>query len=234
MKWLQVVLIGLALFNNTTANPYLEQVETAVPTAEEMDRAREQVAAPRPQALSEPLFVPPFHKRSSVQDSPRTLCRFCHSGPPHHSDPGQRSFLNVHSRHLACETCHWRPQGQIIEYRFGGEDAVSVIVPQVGDEPVQTSIDHPEARRIIDLWEGADDEAKAGLKARLHRPLSKKGPDCGACHGAVDSMLDLPALGYDSQRARALRLNPIARFLQRMRGESGQPVRRIHLRELLE
>ncbi len=230
----RILLPWLLLAQAAAANPYLAQVQTAVPMEKEIERAREQVSEPRTGALSESLLTPPFHKRSSPHQATASLCRGCHRDAPHHGDPARRAFLNMHSRHMACETCHWRPEGLVIEYRYDGARPQSLIVPWAGGERVFTVAGHPVARQILEAWESSDAKARAELKARLHHPLSREGPGCGRCHGDQDALMDPQSLGYDEERTRALRLNPIARFLERIGGDAETPPRRIHLRDLLE
>ncbi len=236
----RLILLWVCLQSPAWANPYLDQVERAEPNAEELERAREQIQYPAPAALPEPLAVPPFHQRSEPAPRPATLCRSCHRDAPHRDDSVLRSFLNMHTRYIACETCHWLPAQRSPEYRQvdrlepSGELPEPLIAPWIGDVPVLTAADHPRARPLMALWQGGGEEEQARLQVRLHQPLEREGPGCGRCHGGEPSLLDPTALGFDQERTRALRLNPVVRFLERTRGEPGQPTRRIHLRELLE
>lgn len=221
------------------ANPFTDEVDHAQVDEDALQRAREQLDDPRAEPLEKPLFVPPFHQRSAPDETPATLCHNCHGLAPHHRSARKRAFLNMHSRQIACETCHWRPREQPREYRRvqlpGMKSGEKIIAPLVAGQPVLTLAEDPWARRLAQDWEQADKEERVKIKARLHQPLEEKGPDCTACHDEQDSILDWRNLGYEEGRIRELQDNPTAHFLQRTEPESpDDPVARIHLRDLLE
>lgn len=235
-----VILLCSCLQGPLLANPYLDQVQEIEPVPEELERARDQLRKPPTEALPEPLPVPPFHRRPQPAATPATLCRSCHRDPPHREDALRRTFLNMHTRYIACESCHWRPTRPIPEFRMLEELAPDttlsepLIAPWIGDGPVVTAADHPLARKMETLWREGSEEERTRLKARLHQPLDREGPGCGRCHGDQQPLLDTTALDFDEERAQALRLNPVARFLERTSVEAGESIPRIHLRELLE
>ncbi|WP_456412245.1 hypothetical protein [Thiolapillus sp.] len=221
------------------ANPLVQEMDQAQPDAGELQRAKEQLEKSSPEAVETPLFVPPFHKRKVAQALPATFCRSCHQQNPHRSNARKRAFLNMHSRYISCETCHWRPEGEQLAYAWmqvpGSSHARGMIVPRLKGEPVLIAESIPWARVLKQQWEEADEAGKVEIKAKLHHPLREKGPGCGACHGNEDALLDYGLLGYKPQRARELELNPTARFIERTEPRSAdEPVRRIHIRDLLE
>lgn len=231
-------VIGLCA-GMAAANPYTDAVDMARPDDEALRKAREQLDAPPAPPRDQPLFVPPFHQRATVEEEPLLLCNQCHGSMPHRRDARKRAFLNMHARRIACETCHWRPEGVRLAYERvalpGSSPEEGLIVPRQRGTRVLTLADTPWARSTRQEWERADQEGKAALKARLHQPLEEKGPDCTACHNEEDSLLDWKSLGYGKGRVRELQGNPTARFLQRTEPESPDaPVVRIRLRELLE
>ncbi|WP_456377529.1 hypothetical protein [Thiolapillus sp.] len=229
----------LAWISAAVANPLTMEMDQAQPDAKELQQAREQLQQPLPQPVAEPLFVPPFHKRMDEPSPPATLCRSCHQQAPHRNDPRKRAFLNMHGRHIACETCHWLPEGKKLDYGWvkvlGSDHPDGMIAPSFEGEPVLIRETDSWARKLKQEWEQADDALKAEIKARLHYPLQAKGPGCGACHDDEASLLDFRALGYKPERARELELDPTARFIERTEPVSAdEPVRRIHIRDLLE
>jgi len=221
------------------ANPLMLEMDQARPDAGELQRAKEQLEQPPVRAIVTPLFVPPFHKRENAPALPASFCRGCHQQNPHRSNVRKRAFLNMHSRYIACETCHWRPEGKQLEYAWtkvpGSSRAEGIITPSLKGEPVMIMENTPWARTLKRQWEEADDAGKVEIKAKLHQPLKEKGPGCGACHGNEETLLDYEVLGYKPQQARKLERNPTARFIERTEPQSAdEPIRRIHIRDLLE
>ena len=221
------------------ANPYTEAVDAAKVNDAALQQARKQLDHPPAEPRKEPLFVPPFHQRSVPEEAPSVLCHQCHDLTPHRRSVRKRAFLNMHGRQIACETCHWRPEGMSLDYGrvrvTGVQTAEGLIAPLVDGKPVLTLAEEPWARRLAQDWEKADKEERVEIKARLHAPLEEKGPDCTACHDDSKGMLDWRRLGYEAGRIRELQENPIARFLQRTEPETARdPVVRIELRDLLE
>ncbi len=220
-----------------SANPYTKAVDAARVDDEALRQARQQLEHPPAEPRKAPLFVPSFHQQEAPKEAPVVLCHQCHDRAPHRQSVRMRAFLNMHGNHVACETCHWRPQGIALEHgrvRVAGASE-GVIAPLVEGKPVMTLAGEPWARRLARDWEQADKEAQVEIKARLHAPLEEKGPECTACHDEEKGMLDWRRLGYEAGRIRELQENPIARFLQRTEPESAQdPVVRIELRDLLE
>ena len=228
------VAMGFAA-GTAAANPYTEAVDASRPDAEALQQARKQLENPRAKPLTQPLFVPPFHQQAAREERVTSFCRDCHGHAPHHRSARKRAFLNMHGQQIACETCHWRPEGISLDYERVPGMAEEFIAPLVNGKPVMTMAEEPWARRLAQDWEKADKEERVEIKARLHTPLEEKGPDCTACHDDRKGMLDWRRLGYEAGRIRELQENPIARFLQRTEHKTAQdPVIRIELRDLLE
>ncbi|WP_457673107.1 hypothetical protein [Thiolapillus sp.] len=239
MKSLMLACLSGLVAGAFAANPYTDAVDAARVDEQALEQARGQLDEPRAEPRKEPLFVPPFHHRVEEQAAAATLCHNCHDIAPHGRNARTRAFLNMHSRKIACETCHWRPEGKTPGYSRARVPGVGpeegMIAPVLDGEPVLTLADVPWARRLAQDWEQADKAEKARIKARLHQPLEEKGPECTACHDARDSLLDWKALGYEGGRIRELQDNPTAHFLQRTAPESpDDPVVRIQLRDLLQ
>ncbi len=221
------------------ANPLEREMDQARPDARELQRAKQQLEKPSPKGVETRLFVPPFHKRKDAPALSATFCRSCHQQYPHRSNVRKRAFLNMHSRYISCETCHWRPEGKQLTYAWakvlGSSHAQGMIVPGLKGEQALIMENSPWAHALKQKWEEADGAGRIEIKAKLHHPLRTKGPGCGACHGNEDALLDYGMLGYKPQRARELELNPTARFIERTEPQSASdPVRRIHIRDLLE
>ena len=234
---------------------YLELVERAEVDDETLEAARKQIKDHKAITVIDELPLPPFHRRKAMHTTARQpFCQRCHLPLPHRQDERARTFLNMHSRFIACETCHLRPDGVEMAYRwlaYDGEQAGqplpnriaategenSSIVPRAGariapfhaGEAALIFGDHPFAERVEQRWKEGTEEERTELKARLHAPLSEEGPACRGCHGERSPLLDLQALGASPQELRALRQNTVVRFFERFEDDE----KRLRIDELL-
>ena len=228
------------------------------------------------------LAVPPFHKRGAnsltLQDS-NAYCSECHLSLPHQAQLRSRSFLNMHVAYVACETCHLRPEGIPLEYRWlsydegksrvkdarfysGRRDQQKAakdndqqakkslpprlttvkIAPFYQNQPALIFKDSPFAQSVYKQWKQADVAAKGKLRAQLHAPLEKTGPECTDCHTDHDSLLDFAALGATPEQTRALEHNTLADFFAHYKskpedlklGEKKKDEERIKITDLLK
>jgi RNase P subunit RPR2 len=246
MPTLLLLLVMLCLASTAHAEPlYVQRVEAARPTAEAVAKAREQVREHKDIQVRENLKVPPFHKR--VDDPVRqgeAFCQGCHLPLPHTEQLRTRAFLNMHSRFIACETCHFRPENAALDYRWldyasrqpapaqnrfrtglGIDNAEPIpggvkITPFRDGVPVIAFPGSDFAERILREWKDGDEAGRAGLKARLHAPLEKEGPACARCHGEDRPLLDLAALGAAPDQATAIRRHVIPQFFDRYKDDN--------------
>ncbi len=245
-----------AVFTLSAAPLYPELVERSEVDDEALQDALEQIRELEEITVIDELPLPPFHHRDAIPVTARQpFCLRCHLPLPHRRDERARTFLNMHGRFIACETCHFRPAGVELEYRwlaYGGEQAGQAlpdrkpppeqeefpslipredarIAPFHGGEMVLVFADHPFAERVEQRWREGTEREKAELKVRLHAPLEKRGPKCGECHGERNVLLDPGALGASPRQLRAFRQNTIVRFFERFGDEEG----RLRIDELL-
>jgi len=228
--------------------------------AKTLREARKQVEEHRELKPRGELGLAPFHERNPQPETGRQpVCRICHPALPHRSSPRKRSFLNMHTRYVACETCHFRPRGVTFDYRWlryadqresgeeaarprpvpslqGGEkvpsivpDAVSRLAPFFQGRPALLFKEDPAAQEIARRWEQGSDEDKARLKAGLHRALKKEGRRCADCHSRRQDLLDGKRLGASARQIRAIEENAIARFFARYKRKT----QRLRMTELL-
>jgi len=60
--------------------------------------------------IEQPYIAGRFHHIGfSIQKDQASICVRCHGNVPHDQSKEIRSFLNMHTFYLACETCHARP-----------------------------------------------------------------------------------------------------------------------------
>jgi len=207
--------------------------------------------------LFTPIF---HQRSESPETSKQPVCMACHQKLPHRKNERSRTFMNRHSQYIACETCHMRPEKIKLEYQwlaYDGDEAGQMIanpeyqenkldkenrrkklIPQPGarvapfysDRPVLEFKDDEFARKIKADWKDASERERAGIHARLHMPLEKKGVECQQCHGKENPMLDLIALGATDEQIEKIQRNTIVRFFVRFKKDD----ERIRIKELLK
>ncbi len=251
LGWLLLVLGGPL----SAATLYEQQVETFRPDVETLAEAREKVEKHRDIVIRDDIDarLPHFHRRGPGLKRGETFCQTCHLPLPHTRKVRTRSFLNMHSRYIACGTCHFRPEGVTFRYRWldlrRGEpvepDARRFpsrretvddwrfvdwikIAPFFAGEPAVPLPGSDFARDVGRRWRDGDLEARTRLQARLHGPLETKGPECGDCHRVEGPLLDLEALGEDPETARRVYRHSVPQFFQRYR-EDDQRIRIIDI-----
>ncbi len=231
----------------------LQQIVQSKPNLQAVEKAKKQIADLKEIKLQD-ISLTPFHlrKKNPINDS-AVYCTECHLPLPHQKHLRSRAFLNMHTDYIACETCHFRPEAlelnyawfdyqqhkvleaQATQFRSGrkpddksplvAREGKLKIVPIFKDEPVIFTKRDANAKAIYDQWKAANQDEKAQLKAKLHGPLSPKGPECSACHiSEVDAkshsgadklkrpLLNLTELGANAQQRSAIEQNTIVAF----------------------
>lgn len=220
---------------------YLEQVNLASSDEKKLKEAHKQIKEHSEIKLKEDIFVPPFHKQGEKNTTDKKpFCNTCHQQQPHSLNERKRSFLNMHSRYISCETCHLVLKNIQFEYRWlnfnnsSNEVSAKRITPFYEDEAVLIFSDHEFAKELKDSWDSesfADASLeKAKLKLQLHAPLNKGGPDCLDCHNNKEQLLDLKFLGYKDKDITKLQQHSIPRFFSRFTQEE----QRLRMTDLLQ
>lgn len=215
---------------------YVEQFEASSVDDKTLQQARKQIKEHKAIELKADIFVPPFHKQLPVKmTAKKEFCNNCHLSPPHRKDERKRSFLNMHSRYISCQTCHFQPQGVQLEYRWLSFDeeknaeTEKRIAPFYKNQPVTIFSEHELGRKIEQEWKTEATLPRAKIKAKLHAPLSDKGPECLACHDSKKPLLDLSALGYSDKEIKKLQQHAIPRFFSRFKKQD----KRLRMTDLL-
>lgn len=244
--WLPFALFWLA-WGVAQAEPgYVRAVERSRPDPETLAKAREKVKKHREVTIRDDIDaqLPHFHRRMQEKVTKgETFCQICHLPLPHQKSVRTRAFLNMHSRFIACATCHYRPEGKQLDYlwldyrsgravagegrlRTGTDTPASQpidgwvkIAPFEGDEPVVPLPQDPWAKEIARRWREGGLEQRAKLQARLHLPLEEKGPQCGDCHQEEQPLLVLERLGASREQACLVYRHMIPQFFGRYRDE---------------
>ena len=109
---------------------YLQTLKSTKLTKEQRQKSQKILQDYKKVALRGELEVPPFHKRGKVDDSlGNSFCTTCHLTPPHTKSMRTRTFMNMHTQYIACETCHFRPENAPLSYQWQDtRDASTVAV----------------------------------------------------------------------------------------------------------
>jgi RNase P subunit RPR2 len=217
-----MIFIVLAMASSVRAEAiYLAQIKDAQWSYLELQEAVEKIEEHKPIKLADPLKIAPFHNQTVAHTGQgREFCISCHTALPHTKSERLRSYLNMHVNYLACTSCHYQPEGVVLDYRWhyfaeanNLEDAQKIITPFQQRNIVMLTNDHPDIARLLESWEKSDVRRKAEDHLRFHLPLLSEGVDCQRCHTTKTPLLDYRQLGYDNEAIKTLRENRIARFL---------------------
>ena len=153
-----------------------------------------------------PLALAPFHfqdkeslesKHTVVTDdslASQGFCATCHSSTPHKKSIKTRSFLNMHSKTLACQTCHLKVE-QSLDYQWQNKQGLLtkkidfndknqfLLVPVHQNTPVSLLAESDFAQNIINQWQ------KNNKKLTQSNRLSKQ----ALLWQNIHQVLELPA-----------------------------------------
>lgn len=232
-----VLCLYLPVFVVQATPLYLEQVKLSTTDEQKLQEAHKQIKEHLEIKLKENLFVPPFHKQKQKKSTDKkSFCHTCHQSPPHSADERKRSFLNMHSRYISCETCHFIPKNVQLEYQWlnfnenSNKKEARRITPFYNNEAVIIFSEHELAAQAKQIWKNKSSIEKAKLKLDLHTPLNKKGPECSGCHNNKDQLLDLETLGFTKKEITKLQQHSIPRFFSRFNKEE----QRLRMSDLLQ
>ena len=218
---------------------YQQHYQQAVPDAEVLKHSAELLKDHKDIVFQEKLVIQPFHKQTGeLETAPFSLCRNCHSPLPHSKQLRTRAFLNMHTRFIACETCHFRPQDTQLTYQWLDLETLTTtsgkgqfraghsidnakqrannpkITPFLDNKSVIVSKNSAFSTQIKQQWEQASFDQKVELRAKIHTPLEKKGPKCQECHNAEKSLLNLTQLGATAEEKTAIEKHIIPQFFK--------------------
>ncbi len=133
----------------------------------------------------------------------KSFCRICHGVLPHQKNLVLRTFMNRHSRKLACETCHIkRETGDRIDYLwYNGQ------VEYLSD---YRGMDYDNGSKIMPYKVVGGKKIVLGMKDDGVIPLGyrtdKKGLECVRCHVEEEkSVMDFSALSYSRKEIKNFR-----------------------------
>jgi len=107
---------------------YLKTLNNASLSTEQIQKSLKKLKEHKEVTLRGDLAVPPFHKRGKISDSlEHSFCTTCHMSPPHTKSERTRTFMNMHTQYIACETCHFRPENVQLTYQWQDTRDASVV-----------------------------------------------------------------------------------------------------------
>jgi RNase P subunit RPR2 len=227
---------------------YFSKIEQATISDKLLAKTRQQLEEYQAVAIQD-ITLAPFHKRSEQPLKARSFCTLCHAPLPHQNSVRLRSFLNMHTHYIACETCHFEAKEVKLNYRWLQDEVLpqssnnqassqlqphpmAKISPFFKAEPVSLLPTHVFFQKVENQWEKLSLPEQTELKAKIHYPLTEQGVSCEQCHSNGQNLLDFKQLGASDSQQRAIEQNKIAHFL--MRGQDDKKTdKRIRLIDLL-
>ena len=146
------------------------------------------------------------------------MCLRCHGNFCHAKSKELRSFYNMHSFYLTCETCHIR-KGEVEEVSFQwfddktgevvkepkGKDGSygAKIVPVKDGERLDKFPKEKLALEYMKLEDTYTEEEKKKIQDELMKHVSEEAITCKECHKR-DGYLDFSIVGYSQTRIKEL------------------------------
>lgn len=159
---------------------------------------------------------------TDVENAP--ICLKCHGNFCHEKSEKLRSFYNMHTFFLACETCHIRKEevediafkwfddktGKMVTEIKGenGNFGAKIVPVKLGEGDNLKRLDEfPEDKKALDFMKNkdtyTDEEKKNFTEVCMKKNISEQAIVCEECH-RKDGYLDFKALGYDAARSAEL------------------------------
>jgi hypothetical protein len=160
------------------------------------------------------------------------MCLRCHGNFCHNKSEEFRSYYNMHTFFLACETCHIRKdQNSAIQFKWfddktgrelkqikgWDENYGAKVVPVRPDGREFERLDEfPKKKLALDFMKNKNSytpEEKEKIKQQLMKHVSEKPIACEECH-CTQGYLNYSELGYDSARAADLSRIEIVKMIK--------------------
>ena len=245
MKQLITIILGFICFQVYAESLYLQQIKGTSPNAEMLEKSLELINEHKYIKVLADLEVPPFHKRKTRDDSLiHSFCTSCHLSPPHSKNLRARTFLNMHTQYIACETCHFQPDNTELNYQwvdFSQQKTIEAkatlfrqpiidekgnplphetnnfqkIAPFYQGEMVSIFQSHSFSNETKKFWKTASNQQKAHYRAKIHAPLNTEGRECQACHQKQEPLLNLSELGATLLQKRKIQTHIVPQFFKR-------------------
>jgi hypothetical protein len=167
----------------------------------------------------------------ALEDPP--VCITCHTAYPHREDTRTRAYLNAHGTHLACETCHHRPDAaEGIVYRWIDDSSDQVVASVTGSRGVYGAhvypcradgsgrlqrlgkrIGEPQWSNLAEQAEGLSLEQRRAICDPAHDELQGEPIGCSECHRS-NGPLDFAMLGHGERMVQRLENLEVVEMLE--------------------
>lgn len=171
--------------------------------------------------IERPLETEHFHildktVYSNKENAP--MCLQCHGNFCHAKSETLRSFYNMHTFYLACETCHIRKkEGEDITFKWFDDKTGDVvkelkgkvgsygakIVPLKDGERLDAFPQEELAREFMSKKDAYTEDEKKKIQDELMKHISKEAVACNECHKRK-GYLNFSTLGYNQARISEL------------------------------
>jgi DNA-directed RNA polymerase subunit M/transcription elongation factor TFIIS len=205
------IIVGLvALGQFLYSTPYLEFATEEEVTPEKFSKSIERkIGAEHFHILDETVYT-------DVENAP--VCLQCHGNFCHVKSEKLRSFYNMHTFFLACETCHIRVEkeekvvfqwfddktGEVVKELKGTTGNYGAkIVPLKGGKRMDSFPKKELALEYMKLKDTYTEEDKKMIQDELMAHVSKEPIACEECH-QKKAYFDYKALGYNQARSAEL------------------------------
>jgi len=222
-------------------------IENSQPSQQEIIKAKKQLQGKTELKLQDNLSLQPFHKRiankiNNTNSKNNSYCTSCHLAIPHNKSLRTRSFNNMHTQFIACETCHFKPEKIELNYRWYdyaleteanalpgrlhsgrqqndktpliARNGKIKIAPFNRHRPALITQEHDFSLLLQQQWEKANSDKKAEIKAQIHQPLTAQGNKCTDCHTNSNDLLNITLLADSQEQAESIQRNTIANFFK--------------------
>ncbi|HFD12197.1 MAG TPA: hypothetical protein ENJ32_06990 [Crenotrichaceae bacterium] len=117
---LRPLILSIAMSTALNAEPlYWDRVQQAQPDSEALQKSEKLVKEHKTLEIIKRTRIRPFHEQPKYdKPSKNAFCMSCHLPLPHTKNLRARTFLNMHTHYITCETCHFRPEDVNLDYRW--------------------------------------------------------------------------------------------------------------------
>jgi hypothetical protein len=250
---MMIIFLSILSIQVNAEGLYLQQLNKTTLTPKQLESAQQKIEQHKDRVLHTELAISPFHKRAQPHASlEHSSCTGCHLSPPHTKNERTRTFMNMHTQFIACETCHFRPKNKTLTYQWEdvrdglkiasnsklfrqAEDAEEKslkrarvvhsfykITPFYQNESVVLRQKESFTQATEKIGKQGTKKEKVRRLALIHAPLEEKGPKCSECHDQQEAGLDLEILGANTYQRDKIYNHIIPQFFARYQDEDSR------------
>lgn len=171
------------------------------------------------------------HIGQTINEPSLNGCDYCHSVFPHIKNKDARAYRNMHGYFLACETCHYRTDGnpRSTQHKWVNTKSGKVIKRPIADKEssitskgnygariapwislegqtisVASLSDLREAKLLLNTFTGITKGDTKKTLVKMHKNITTKPFECDACHNTNQKVMSYQDLGYNKKERRRL------------------------------